>query len=344
MPSKELLGSSDAFYFKTVPKIIPRLNALKQWNKNAYERHVKRSLLPKDSKSEIDVDIDAVARSVINRFGARLGTTKIERVPERGFVQYKEPTVYGLLVEDLKSAYWRGLEEGWYHYGPGITQEMVVMWLLFHLMPKYPVELFQIYRHLTLDEIQKIYKVDAYLCKREAKKQGIPFAYDEYRYLVFDEERWYQSFTDEVHELEPYFGKIGVNSYVTVRALEEKGKTFKKRIEKKEIRIYKWSELCAWIYVIRGLEEKRRFIIRRDPQLRKMPREPKYPLNRLISSKQYREGLHIIRSSPELLKILRDCKILRSDLELRKIWRIPRDTYRRRMEYIATLDRGSKST
>jgi hypothetical protein len=345
MPSKELLGSSDAFYFKTLPKINPRLNELKRRNPKAYDRHVKR-LLPVDSTSKIDEDIDAIARDLMHRVGARLETEKIEKIPERGFVPYKEPTGYGLLLENLNRAYRHGVQDGFFHYGPGITKEMVVMWLLFNLMPKYMAEFtgefVQIYRHLTLDEIQKVFKVDAYLHKREAKKEGIPFAYDNYRYLVFDEERWFQSFTEEVYGLEPHFGKIGLNAYVAFRAWEEKGKAFKNRLKKKEVPINNWSEVCAWIYIIRGLEEKRRFILRRDPQLRKISRDYKFPLNRLVSAKEYRGALQAIRSSPELLKIVRDCKILRSDRELQKIWGIKRDTYRRRMELIASLDSGSR--
>lgn len=33
--------------------------------------------------------------------------------------------------------------------------------------------------------------------------------------------------------------------------------------------------------------------------------------------------------------------ILRSDVELRKIWKIPRDTYRRRMDFFASIDESS---
>jgi hypothetical protein len=325
MPTKELLGSDEAFYFKSLPDIIPHLKDLRERDPKKYAQYGKRLL---NIKPEIDEDIDAIAHRLLAPVGAQFEKEKREEVPGRGFVQYKELTNYGLLRKDVNRAYKRGIQEGLIRYARGVTKEKIVLWLFLSLGENYTNEVAQIVLHLRLDEIQSAFKADAYLRKRVAKKEGVPYAYDEYKYLVFDEDRWFQSFTKELRFAVNIIKPVELNALISYLALEEKGKAFSQKVKEKNIPTKNWLELCGWIYIIRCLGKKKLFMIEKNPELWKL----------IVEDETIKNNPKLRKQLLDNWKKMEDCDILRSDLELRKIWGIPRDTYRRRMEFLARLD------
>ena len=294
MPSKELLGSSEKDQFELLSKINRDRKNWRRQNPKGYARYVKSKLLPKDTKPELDEDIVAISNRLINRVGAQFEIERIEKLPERGFVNTKELTSYGLLREDVNRAYRRGDRVGVFHCGPGITKEMMILWLFFQIAIEYAGTKNSSYIHFTGEEVKKVIKADKYVHKKIFKEHRWDFKYDDYWHLTFDWVRWFKSLNDDFQHIGEVIGKDLLLNLIVGASFNVKGKKLLKPLEEAEKNIsgYNWVTLCSMIYTIRCME----------------------------------------KDAPG--------PILRSDLELRKIWKIPRDTYRRRMDFFASIDEG----
>ena len=102
MPFKEPLGSDEAFNYKILSQINPHRKDWKQRDPKKYAKYMKILL---NSKPELDEDIVAISNRLINRVGAKFEIEKIEKTREGVFVDTKELTSYGLLREEVNSAY-----------------------------------------------------------------------------------------------------------------------------------------------------------------------------------------------------------------------------------------------
>lgn len=163
MPFKEPLGSDEAFNYKILSQINPHRKDWKQRDPKKYAKYMKILL---NSKPELDEDIVAISNRLINRVGAKFEIEKIEKTREGVFVDTKELTSYGLLREEVNSAYKRGVRAGFFHYGPGITKEMMILWLFFKIAKKYEGTKNSSYIHFTGEEVKKVLKADKYLYKK----------------------------------------------------------------------------------------------------------------------------------------------------------------------------------
>ena len=309
MPFKELLGSGELYDIKILPAIRPHLNDLKQRNSKKYFQDVIRLL---KIKPEIDEDIIAISDKLVNRLGAEFEIEKIEEIPGQGLVNYKELTSYGCLREDVNAAYKNCLREGIVHYGPGITKEMVLLFLFWDLScVRYKEICDEIIGSFTLDEIIKKNEGEDHIFKNIAKKQGLGhIVFDKYAYLICDSAKWYRSYGAEWQDIvKPWgeilkvkfnregcdesIGKYYLHALFSFDAYSLKGKQLINRLDKAMVgmRRINWLVLCAYIYSIRCVEE------------------------------------------------IRSLKILKRDSELRKIWGIPRTTYRDKMNFISSVDK-----
>ena len=290
MPFKEPLGSDEAFYFELLPEILPHLKELKQRDPKKYAQFEKRLL---NIKPELDEDIVAISNRLINRIGAKFEIEKIEKLPKGVFVTTKEVTSYGLLREDVESAYKREVRNGIIHYGPGITKEMVVLFLFDELSCNYN-DIKGLINIFTSDEIEKVFKARAYIEKRYTKKYGGVFKEDKYHHYIYDDEKWFRCYNESYQRIGEAIGKFELITLVEEVARAFKGKIFIKKLTEavKDIPSCDWVCLCGQIYRIRCLE----------------------------------------KGAP--------APILRSDAELRRIWGIKKDTFRRRMKFLALIDEG----
>lgn len=306
MPFKEFLGSNESFYLDLLPEIRPHLKDLKQKNPKRYFQYQKVLL---DIKPEIDEDIIAISDKLINRLGAEFEIEKIEEIPGQGLVNYKELTSYGCLREDVNATYKNWLRKGIIHYGPGIEKEPIILFLFLQVSKVRHKEIrIKLDDSFSLDELKKTSEAEHYLYKRYAKKHGWCYIYDEYEYLIRDDDRWYRSYTEEWQNMIKCLGSSLNVELKTARwrvfAIVEDvafrlkaipvAKLVVERLKvevKKDITPYNWITLCTAIYSIQSVEK------------------------------------------------MLNLKILRSDPELRKIWGIPRTTYRDRMNFISSIDK-----
>jgi len=343
---EESLGSDERFYHENLKKIIPHLNSL---SNKKYSRQVKILCKGIGVEPETDSDIEAIFNDLVRRVGG-----EEFKIAKHDYNECSsELTSWGLLKRETNYQYLQLSKAGFIRYGRERNKEQSLLMLISWLACKKEyVDIAPILEnHLCFEEKEKRGVALERYIRKNIKRSGLrapPSIFDKHAAIVFDDEKWERSFRDDLLQV------IKEDAEQTIQAVKMIGMWLKQMTPhtktSEEMRQSVMEDgkpliesYLPTLYAIFNLPDNKtsRWVIINRIRLGAMVYEerfktqpPDYPMSnpeKPIANNWF-TLLSKIRAIRYMEKIARE-EFLKSDPELRKIWNVPKETWRRKIAF-----------